>query len=404
VILAVPNVFFTRLEPKAKLNTMESVTKEVKLMMNPDTAFSTPPEGEQSTEIPRFGVKDFEDVSWKNLMDAYTCTECGRCTDVCPASITGKQLSPRKLLVDLRARAGDKIPGLTKNGKEYTDGKTLVGDYITEEELWACTTCMACIEECPVEIDHVPFIIDMRRSLVMEDSKSSPELNSMFSNIENNGAPWPFSPEDRMNWTEGMEVKTMAEMNASGEEPEILFWVGCAGCFDDRYKKVTIAFAKIMKEAGIKFAVLGKEESCTGDPAKRAGNEFLYQMQAMKNIEKMNGYNVKKVVTACPHCFNTIKNEYPDLGGKYETIHHSEFLQQLISEGKIKINEKNIFNDKKITYHDSCYIGRGNGIYEAPRQVIESLKSDIKEMSSCKERGLCCGAGGAQMFKVREYI
>lgn len=199
-----------------------------------------------------------------------------------------------------------------------------------------------------------------------------------------------------------MNVPTLAELTAKGESPEILFWVGCAGSFDDRYKRVTRAFVKILNAVEIKFAVLGTEETCTGDPARRAGNEFLFQMQAMNNIQVLNGYGVKKIVTACPHCFNTLKNEYPELGGTYDVIHHSTFLQQLIDEGKIKLNDSTSFKGKKITYHDSCFLGRANGIYEAPRAVLEALDADLVEMKRCRTKGLCCGAGGAQMFKEPE--
>lgn len=199
-----------------------------------------------------------------------------------------------------------------------------------------------------------------------------------------------------------MNVPTMAELAAKGESPEILFWVGCSGSFDDRAKRVTKAFVKILNAVGIKFAVLGTEESCTGDPARRAGNEFLFQMQAMSNIQVLNGYNIQKIVTACPHCFNTIKNEYPELGGTYEVIHHATYLQQLINEGKIKLAEGGSFKGKKITYHDSCYLGRANNIYEAPREVLQALDADLVEMKRCRTTGLCCGAGGAQMFKEPE--
>ena len=199
-----------------------------------------------------------------------------------------------------------------------------------------------------------------------------------------------------------MNVPTLAELTAKGEAPEVVFWVGCAGSFDERAKRVTKAFVKILNAVGVKFAVLGTEESCTGDPARRAGNEFLFQMQAMSNIQVLNGYNVKKIVTACPHCFNTIKNEYPELGGSYEVIHHSSFLQQLINEGKIKLSEGGSFKGKKITYHDSCYLGRANNIYEAPREVLQALDADLVEMKRCRTTGLCCGAGGAQMFKEPE--
>ncbi|HXH19177.1 MAG TPA: heterodisulfide reductase-related iron-sulfur binding cluster [Chitinophagales bacterium] len=405
VIMAVPNVFLSRLEPKAKLNTMESITKEVKSLLDPNVnPYATPAEAGVAPE--KFGIKDVTDVTWKHILDSYTCTECGRCTEVCPANNTGKKLSPRKLFIDLRKRVTEAGPDFIagrSNGHPAASNRQLVSNaFISEEELWACTTCMACIQECPVSIDHVPFIVDMRRNLVMEESKVSSDLAVMFSNIENNGAPWAFSPDDRFNWAQGLDVPVMAEVQARGEAPEILFWVGCSGSFDDRSKSITVAFAKILKQAGVKFAVLGKEERCTGDPAKRAGNEMIYQMQALMNIQTLDMYNVKKIVTACPHCFNILKNEYPDLGGNYEVVHHSEFLKQLIEEGKIRVKDDHEFKNKKITYHDSCYIGRGNDIYEAPREVIASLHVRIREMKRSRSRGMCCGAGGAQMFKEEE--
>ncbi len=405
VIMAVPNVFFSRLEPKAKLGTMESITKEVKTMLDPNADPYAAPANGNAAPPEKFGIKDVTDITWKHIVDSYTCTECGRCTEVCPANNTGKKLSPRKLFIDLRRRVKETGPDFIAgeaNGQP-SPGTPLVSDaFISEEELWACTTCMACIQECPVDIDHVPFIVDMRRNLVMEESKVAPDLAAMFANIENNGAPWAFSPDDRFNWAQGLDVPVMADLHDRGEAPEVLFWVGCSGSFDDRSKSITVAFAKILKEAGVKFAVLGKEERCTGDPAKRAGNELIYQMQALTNIDVLEMYNVKKIVTACPHCFNILKNEYPDLGGNYEVTHHSEFLKQLIDTGKIKVKDGNEFAGKKIAYHDSCYIGRGNDIYESPREVIASLKADIREMERSRSKGMCCGAGGAQMFKEEE--
>lgn len=403
VIMAVFNVYFSRLEPKARLDNMEAITREVKLMMDPNAdPYAAPPE--DAPPPGKFGIKDVPDVTWKHILDSYTCTECGRCTEVCPANNTGKKLSPRKLFKDLRACTGEVSPAYIR-GEESEAGaghSPLVGGYISEEELWACTTCMACIQECPVDIDHVPFIVDMRRNLVLEESKVPQELTTMFTNIENNGAPWAYSPEDRMLWAEGMEVPVMAEQKAAGNTPEVLFWVGCAGAFDDRSQSITRAFARILLDAGISFAVLGKEESCTGDPAKRAGNEFLSQMQAMSNIEVLNMYEVKTIVTACPHCYNMLKNEYPDLGGSYEVLHHSTFLEQLISTGKLTLNRDSSLQQSKVTFHDSCYLGRGNDIYEAPREVIRNLQLDIVEMARTKSKGMCCGAGGAQMFKEEE--
>jgi Fe-S oxidoreductase len=334
-------------------------------------------------------------------MDALTCTECGRCTSVCPANITGKRLSPRKIIMDVRARMKEKGPGLVKVGKGFDDKKALINDYISPEELWACTTCNACAQECPVNINQPSIIVDLRRYLVMEESAAPCELNATFTNIENNGAPWQFSQEDRMLWAEGLEVPLMAGKMNEGKKPEFLFWVGSAGAFDDRYKKVTRAFVKILDYLKIDYAVLGTEETDSGDVARRAGNEMLFQMQAMMNIEVMNGYEVKKIITADPHDYNTFKNEYPDYGGNYEVIHHSQFLQDLIKAGKLNLDTGE-FKDRKITFHDPCYLGRGNGEYQAPRDVLNAIPSSKVEMKRNKSFALCCGAGGGQMFKEAE--
>jgi Fe-S oxidoreductase len=392
IVLAFFNVYYSRLTPKGKLSTMPEITDQVKAMVDPSHVPADMPE--------RLGVKEVQDLSWKAILDAYTCTECGRCTSVCPANITGKLLSPRKIMMDIRDTVEISGDTLLKN-PDYHEN-TSVLDRISQEELWACTTCNACVEACPVNIDHVTTIVDMRRHLVMERSEAPAALNTMMSNIENNGAPWAFPPSDRFAWADGLDIPTMADMVAQGETPEVLFWVGCAGSFDDRYKRVTRSFAQILKAANIKFAVLGLEETCTGDPAKRAGNEFLAQMQAMMNIQTMNNYGVKRVVTACPHCFNTIKNEYPELGGNYEVMHHSEFISELFKTGRIAVKEGS-FEGKKITFHDSCYLGRANEVYEAPREVLKQLDADLVEMKRSKQNGLCCGAGGAQMFKEAEH-
>ncbi len=404
VFMSVPNVFLSRLEPLGKIDTMESITKEVKIMRDPDQAFASPPEGaEVEEETPeRFGILDVEDVSWKNYFDSLACTECGRCTSVCPANLTGKKLSPRKIVMDVRARMKEKGPGLVKHGKEYSDNRSLIRDFISEEELWACTLCNACAQECPININHPSLIVGMRRYLVMEESAAPGELNAIFSNIENNGAPWQFSPEDRMLWAEGkVEVPVMADLLAKGEKPEYLLWVGSAGAFDDRYKQVSTAFVKVLNHLGISYAVLGVEEGTSGDVARRAGNEMLYQMQALMNIEMFEGYEVKKILTCDPHAFNTFKNEYPDLGGTYEVVHHSQLLRDRIDEGKLSMNGSSL-SGKKITFHDPCYLGRANNEYKAPRQVLDALPSITLEMDRNRSFALCCGAGGGQMFKEAE--
>jgi Fe-S oxidoreductase len=384
---------------------MENVTKEVKLMMNPDTAFAAP--AEENPVISRFGVKDVEDVSWKNYLDSLSCTQCGRCTEVCPANITGKLLSPRKVIIDLRARMKEIGPCLIKN-KDLKDNKSYLRDYIKEEEIWACTTCNACAQECPINIDHPKLIVDMRRYLVMEEAAAPAELNAIFSNIENNGAPWQFSMQDRMLWAQNLEmngksltVPTMAECVGQGKTPEYLWWVGSAGAIDDRYKKVSRSFAKLLSYLGIDYAVLGTEESSSGDVARRAGNEMLFQMQALMNIELFKAYGVKKIITCDPHVYNTFKNEYPDLGGDFEVIHHSQFIAEQIRSGKLKIGG-DIFKDKTVTYHDPCYLGRANKEYNAPREVIEAVHCNRVEMDRSKSFALCCGAGGGQMFKEAE--
>ena len=393
VFMSVPNVFLSRLDPLGKLDTMESITKEVKIMMDIEQAEEEVPE--------RFGVLDVEDVSWKSYMDSLACTECGRCTSVCPANITGKKLSPRKIVMDVRARMKEKGPQILKNGADFSDNKSLIRDYVSEEELWACTLCNACAQECPININQPALIVGMRRYLVMEESAAPGELNSIFSNIENNGAPWQFSQEDRMLWAEDSEVPVMADLLAKGEKPEFLLWVGSAGAFDDRYKHVSRAFVKVLDFLGTSYAVLGTEESSSGDVARRAGNEMLFQMQTMMNIEIFEGYEVKKILTCDPHAYNTFKNEYPDLDGHYEVIHHTQFLRDQIANGLLTM-PANSMAGKSITFHDPCYLGRANKEYDAPRQVLNALAASKKEMSRNKSFALCCGAGGGQMFKEAE--
>jgi Fe-S oxidoreductase len=396
VFLAFPNVYYSKFKPATYIDNMESVTKEVKIAMG---VLNEADAGNE--EVARFGAKDVRDLSWKSLSDAYTCTECGRCTAVCPANLTGKLLSPRKLIMDTRDRLEIVGKGVSKQGSEFDDNKALWGDFISPEELWACTTCNACTNECPVNIDHVSIIMELRRYSSLEEASTPATLNAALTNIENNGAPWQYAADDRMLWAEDMNVPIMADVFANGKKPEYLFWVSSAGAFDDRYKKVIRSFVKILNHLKIDYTVLGTEESDSGDLARRAGNEMLFQMQALMNIETLNAYEVKKIICCDPHDFNTLKNEYIDLDGKFEVLHHSQFLQQQIDAGNLKISSEQ-FKDSKITFHDPCYLGRGNGEYDAPRAVLNAIPSIKVEMKNSKSSSLCCGAGGGQMFKEAE--
>ena len=374
VLTSIPNVFFSNLKPRGALKPIN---------LNDEAAT-------------KFGVSDVEDLTWKQLLDGYTCTECGRCDSVCPANLTGKRLSPRKIMVDTRRRTMEKAPmlvqGLQSDENPELFAHRLVDQFITEDELWACTTCMACVYECPVMIEHVDEIIDMRRGLILNESRFPAELRSTFDNLERNFTPWGFSHSSRADWAEGMEIPRMSD----AVEVDVLFWVGCAGAYDARYRKVTQAFSQLMKHAGVKFAILGIEEKCNGDAARRMGNEYLAQTLMRENIDTLNRYNVKKIVTTCPHCFHSMKKEYPQFGGNYEVIHHTDFLLDLMDRGKIKISGS---QRSTITFHDSCYLARYNGVIDSPRALLNSLpQSSLIEMPRSKDKGLCCGAGGGRMW------
>ncbi|HRE41038.1 MAG TPA: heterodisulfide reductase-related iron-sulfur binding cluster [Ignavibacteria bacterium] len=387
VLSSIPNTFFSNydIEPKGILKPINF----------------------EDESITQYGVKDYNDLTWKQVLDGYTCTECGRCTEVCPANTTGKLLNPKLIVTKIRRRASDKGPVLAeKKEQDPMLDINLVPDYISPQELWACTTCRACVQECPVMIDHVTSIVDMRRNLVMMESEFPEEMNTVFRNLENNESPWAFGAEARNEWIEELseelekenKVNNLKKLSNVGnaEEADVVFWSGCAGAFDKRYRNVTKSFAKLLNEAGVKYAVLGNEEKCTGDPARRLGNEFLSQQFIQQNVETLKKYNVKKVVTACPHCMHSLKNEYSQFGIELDVTHHSEYIDKLIAEKKLE-PKKEI--KEKVTYHDSCYLGRYNDIYSQPRETIDAVKGiDLVEMTRTKDRGLCCGAGGGRMF------
>jgi Fe-S oxidoreductase len=366
---------------------------------------------EADPDVDVFGLGKIEDFAWKGLLDMATCTECGRCQSQCPAWATDKPLSPKMLILNLRDHAFAKAPYILAGSDEAREKlpdavkaeaeRPLVGDaeaggVIDPDVLWSCTNCGACVEECPVDIEHIDHITGMRRNQVLIESAFPAEAATMLKNLENKGNPWGMGENKRTEWITELDFEVPVVDGVIGDDVEYLFWVGCAGALEDRAKKTTKAIAQLLYTAGVKFAVLGPAESCTGDPARRMGNEFVYSMLAQQNIETLNEVQARKIVASCPHCFNTIANEYPQLGGNYEVIHHTQLLAQLVADGKLTpVNPV----EEKITYHDPCFLGRHNRIFTAPREIMEQVPGvRAQEMHRCKERGFCCGAGGARMW------
>ena len=397
VITALPNVFLKTLgdypHEKTKLLDLEN---------------------EEAWENESLGINHIHQLNWKQGLDLFTCTECGRCKEVCPTYTTDKPLNLHEFNDSLKhelyenefniikkASLAQKLkqidnPERVEAIKEEIVGlnskKQLIGDVISEDTLWACTTCRACEEVCPVTIEHVPRIIAMRQGQTLMAESYPKELNTALKGLERNGNPWGIGYDKRADWAEGLDVKTMAE----DSNVDYLLWVGCAGSFDDRTKKVSTSLVKILQKAGISFAILGVEEKCTGDFARRVGNEMLFQMMATENIETLNSYNVKKIITACPHCLNALKHDYPAMGGHYEVIHHSEFIDKLVKSGTIKLSRS---LDGALTYHDPCYLGRYNRIYDQPRSILKSVSTDgFKELGRYGNESFCCGAGGGRMW------
>ncbi len=366
-------------------------------------------EADPDTDV--FGLGKIEDLTWKGMLDLATCTECGRCQSQCPAWVTDKPLSPKMLILDLRDHAFAKAPYLLAADDKAREAlpdavkaeaeRPLVGTaeekgVIDPDVLWSCTNCGACVHECPVDIEHIDHITSMRRHQVLIESKFPNEASGMLKNLENKGDPWGMGEARRADWMADLDFEVPVVDGKIGDDVEYLFWVGCAGALEDRAKKTTKAVAQLLHTAGVSFAVLGPAETCTGDPARRMGNEFVYSMLAQQNIETLNEAGARKIIASCPHCFNTIANEYPQLGGNYEVIHHTQLLARLVSEGKLTpVNPI----EEKITYHDPCFLGRHNRVFTPPREIMEQVPGvQAQEMHRCKERGFCCGAGGARMW------
>ena len=380
IITGIPNVFFRNLEvagyvPKIDLENSET-----------------------------FGIRSTKDLTWSMAMDVYSCTECGRCNTYCPTMLTGKPLSHRQLNIDIKkALFADKDVLLSGDAAQVEALPSLVDDdkRVKNDTIWACTTCGACEQECPVYIENVPRIIQMRQQKVLMEGDVSPELARAYKGMENNNNPWGIGSDQRDAWAQDLDIPRIADIVSDAGEIPMLYWIGCAGSFDDRNKKITLAVVRILRAAKVPFAILGKEEGCTGDVARRTGNEYLFQTLAQANIETMNNYKVKKILTHCPHCLHTLKSEYPEFGGQYEVVHHTQLIEQLIVSKQLLLPHA---VKTTIAYHDSCYLGRYHDIYDAPRNIMRAVQgAEVHEVPRNKSRSVCCGAGGGR-FWMEEHI